>query len=343
MVKKTEDSSMEKIMSGSDLTKKLTSAFGSKNVVQLVDDTDVRGIPTGIIALDKSTGVPGGGLPIGKITEIYGDFATGKSYIAYRALVETQRIGGIAVLLDTEYAYNPVRGAEMGMDNTNLVILTPSTQEEAYDQIDQMIDIVRSSSKKQLLTIVWDSISSLPSAYEVENEYGKSNMGTNARVNSSALKEIIGKIAKNEVCLIFLNQIRKKLGVMFGQDWDTTGGSAIKFYSRLRIHAKISKQLKEGDEKNPTIIGVGGHVEITKNLWAPPFRKVYLELLFDSGISKFSGMFEYLQKSGKLLPAVSKEGNERKGYYTLDGYEETFTEKTFDAFLDSHPEITDKV
>ena len=331
----------EKTLKGSDLIKKLSSQYGAENVGQIDSDLTVKGMPTGILSLDKTIGTVGGGIPLGKLTEIYGDFATGKSLIGYMCLAQCQQQGGRAVLIDTEYAFNPDRAMEIGLDPSPeaLTYLTPETQEEAYEMMCSVIDIIREGSADQPIVVLWDSVASLESKYENEHEIGKANMGSNARVNSGALKRVIGKLSKNNVSLIFINQIRSKLGVMFGQDWDTTGGKAIKFYARLRMHARMSKKIFSPEDKDKTLpIGIEGDVEVTKNCCGAPFRRVHLELMFDGGINPNSGLWDFLKNSKLFVPAKTQAGEDKAGFFTIPGIDGSFSENTWNAFFEKNKE-----
>jgi len=336
--KKTEG--LQQGFSGTDLTKKLLKDFGEDQV--LSGDLSVKGMPFGVVSLDKQIGTLGGGIPIGRITEIYGDFATGKSLLGLMAIASTQAKGGIGVLIDTEQAFNPDRAAELGVDTEQITVLTPSSQEQCYEMILAIVEMAKAENGERLVTIVWDSVSALASEYEIEKGVGAANMASNARVNSAALKQITGPLAKYKVTLILINQIRSKIGVMFGQDWDTTGGKSIKYYASLRMHCKMTRQIKEGD-KDSDVIGMSGVVEITKNRFSAPFRKVSLELFFEGGIKKFSGLFDYLVNTKQLKPGLTKEGTPKSGFYSLEGVKETFSENTFEGVIQNYPEVLARI
>ena len=345
VVKKTEEKAEIKkgSFSAADLTKKLLKTFGEDQVVH--GPLSVKGMPFGVISLDKQIGTVGGGFPIGRMTEIYGDFATGKSLLGLMAIASTQAQGGIGVLIDAERAYNPDRAAELGVNTgpDGLIPLLPESQEECYKMIIDIVEFAKADPEKKPVTIVWDSVSALASEYEIEKEMGSANMASNARVNSGCIKQIVGPLAANNVSLIFINQIRKKIGVMFGKDWATSGGEAIGYYAGLRLHAKISKKIFEAGNEKGDPIGVSGVVEIAKNRFGPPFRKVSLELFYDGGIPRLSGLFDYLVNSKQLKPGLTKDGSPRAGYYSLEGVDETFTENTFYNIIENYPDVIKRI
>lgn len=326
-----------------DLISKMTKEFGEENVANPDDDLNVKGLPTGVIVLDKEIGTIGGGLPIGKITECFGDYATGKTLMGMMAIAEAQRRGGLGVLLDVERAYNPSRSAELGVDAEKLIVLYPESQEMAYNQILSIMDEVRNSGFDKEIVIVWDSLAASASEQELGKEIGESTIASNARINSSAMKKVAAAVHKSNTVLIILNQIRTNVGVMFGPDVVTSGGKAVRFYSSLRIHAKISKKIKSETHKD-VVDGMSGDFEIVKNRFSQPFVKCPFVIYFDGrGVDRHAGVFEYLDKHKHLTLAKTATGGDRKGYYTLKGYEEIFTQNNFSNFLISNPSIIEKI
>jgi len=327
-----------------NLISKMASEFGDEFVADPDEDKSIQGLPTGMLILDKEIGTEGeGGLPIGKVVEIFGDYATGKTLLGMMAIAEAQRRGGIGILLDVERAYNPIRCAELGVDNESLVVLYPESQEMAYQQIIAIMEEIRGSGFDKEIVMVWDSLAASASNQELDKEIGENTVAANARVNSSAMKKVANAVHKGKAILIIINQIRTNVGVMFGPDAVTAGGKAVRFYSSLRMHAKIDKKIKSEDNKDD-IIGMSGYFEIIKNRFSQPFVKCPFVMYFDArGIDKLAGVFDYLLRHKKLNLAKTAEGKDRKGYYILDGYTDTFTENTFNAFLEEHPDVIEKL
>lgn len=264
-------------------------------------------IKTGSISLDKALG---GGFPLGKIIELFGVESGGKSCVAESAAGECQKAGGIAIYIDTECAIIPNRAEQLGIEWDDLIFSQPSTIESVFEFIEFIINKVREHDSKRPVLIVWDSVAATPPKAELEGDYDQQSVGLAARSISKGFRKI-NKIIKNqEVCLVLINQIREKVGVMFGNPETTPGGRAIKFYSSIRL--RISRKGIIQETKKDPALGIMAHVDCVKNKVAPPFRTADFNIMFDNnGIDKYEDLLTYGKSIGLF--------GESKGWYTLRG------------------------
>ncbi|MEN9943289.1 MAG: hypothetical protein RLZZ91_1290 [Bacteroidota bacterium] len=304
---------------------KLEKTYG-KGAVMKLGDTAVEAmefIPSGSLGLDLALGI--GGFPKGRIVEIYGPESSGKTTLAIHAIAECQKMGGIAAIIDAEHAFDKFYAEALGVDTENLLISQPDNGEQGLEIADNLI---RSGA---IDLIVIDSVAALTPRSEIEGEMGDSNVGVQARLMSKALRKLTGTISKTGCCCIFINQLREKIGVMFGNPETTTGGNALKFYASIRIDIRRSTQLKDGEN----VIGNHTKVKVVKNKVAPPFRTAEFDIIYGQGISRVGELIDM----GVDLAIVKKAGS-------WFSYGETKLGQGRDAvkqLLDDNPELMEEI
>ena len=273
--------------------KQIESQFGKGTIMKLGtrETIEVPSIPTGSFGLDNALGI--GGLPKGRVVEIYGPESYGKTTLTLQIIAECQKAGGSAAFIDAEHALDPEYAKALGVDIDELLLSQPDTGEQALEVTDML---VKSGS---LDVIVVDSVAALVPRAELEGDMGDSHVGLQARLMSQALRKITGSIQKSNTLVIFINQIRMKIGVMFGSPETTTGGNALKFYSSVRLDIRRIGAIKDGDE----VVGNETRVKVVKNKMAPPFKVVEFQILYGKGINKNAEIIEFAVKKGIIEKA----------------------------------------
>lgn len=293
--KDRKEVSKEKLKALQATLDKIEKDFGKGSIMKMGDKAvaEVSAISSGSLSLDIALGV--GGYPRGRVVEIYGPESSGKTTLAIHAIAEAQKQGGIAAIIDAEHAFDRTYAEKLGVDVETLLISQPDNGEQALEIADNLI---RSGA---IDIIVIDSVAALTPKAEIEGEMGDSKMGLQARLMSQALRKLTGTISKTNTCCIFINQLRDKIGVMFGNPETTTGGNALKFYASVRVDIRRLNQLKDGDESTGNRV----RVKIVKNKLAPPFKKAEFDIMFGEGISKSGEIIDLATE----LNVVKKSGS----------------------------------
>jgi len=296
-------------------------AFGKGSIMRLGENktVEIEAIPSGSLGLDIALGI--GGLPRGRIVEIYGPESSGKTTLALHIVAEAQKLGGTCGFIDAEHALDPVYAKKLGVDTDNLLIAQPDTGEQGLEITDTL---VRSGA---LDIVVIDSVAALTPKAELEGEMGDSLPGLQARLMSQALRKLTGSISKSNTMVIFINQIRHKIGVMFGSPETTTGGNALKFYASVRLDIRRIGQIKDRDE----VIGNQTRVKVVKNKVAPPFRQVEFDIMYGEGVSKLGEIIDLGVKAG----IVEKSGS----WYSYDSQRVGQGRENAKGFLRQNPEM----
>ncbi|MBW4753718.1 recombinase RecA [Prevotella melaninogenica] len=304
---------------------KIEKDFGKGSIMRMGDEQieQVEVIPTGSVALDTALGV--GGYPRGRIIEIYGPESSGKTTLAIHAIAEAQKQGGIAAFIDAEHAFDRFYAEKLGVDVDNLWISQPDNGEQALEIADQLI---RSSA---IDILVIDSVAALTPKKEIEGDMGDSAVGLQARLMSQALRKLTSTIAKTNTCCIFINQLREKIGMMFGNPETTTGGNALKFYSSVRLDIRRVTSIKDGDQ----VIGNQVRVKIVKNKVAPPFRKAEFEITFGEGISKIGEIVDL----GVQYGIIQKSGS----WFSYNGTKLAQGRDATKAMIKDNPELAEEL
>jgi len=300
-------------------------AFGKGSAMRLgaKEAMQVEAISTGSLGLDIALGI--GGLPRGRIVEIYGPESSGKTTLALHAIAEAQKGGGTAAFVDAEHALDPVYAKKLGVDIDNLIVSQPDTGEQALEIVDTL---VRSNA---IDVLVVDSVAALVPRAEIEGEMGDSHVGLQARLMSQALRKLTGSISRSRCMVIFINQVRMKIGVMYGNPETTTGGNALKFYASVRLDIRRTGQIKDRDD----IVGNATRVKVVKNNVAPPFKQVEFDIMYGEGISKIGEILDLGVKAG----IVEKSG----AWFSYDSIRIGQGRENSKNYLREHPEIRDRI
>jgi recombination protein RecA len=301
-------------------------AFGKGSIMRMgqrAGDEQIEVIPSGSLGLDLALGI--GGLPRGRIVEIYGPESSGKTTLALHAIAEAQKRGGTCAFIDAEHALDPIYARKLGVDVDNLLISQPDAGEQALEIADTL---VRSGA---IDVLVIDSVAALVPRAELEGEMGDSHMGLHARLMSQALRKITGSVSRSDTMLVFINQIRMKIGVMFGNPETTTGGNALKFYASVRLEIRRIGQIKDRDE----VVGNQTRVKVVKNKLAPPFRQVEFDIMYGEGISKVGELIDL----GVKANVVEKSG----AWFSYDSQRIGQGRENAKQFLRDHKEMAEAI
>lgn len=326
MAKETESNPQnDKLKALQAAMSKIEKDFGKGAIMRMGDKQieDVEVIPTGSIALNVALGI--GGYPRGRIIEIYGPESSGKTTLALHAIAEVQKKGGIAAFIDAEHAFDSTYAAKLGVDVDNLWVSQPDNGEQAL----QIVDELTRSSAVDILVI--DSVAALTPKKEIEGDMGENVVGLQARLMSQALRKLTSTVSKTNTCCIFLNQLREKIGVSFGNPETTTGGNALKFYSSVRLDIRKGSSVKDGD----TILGYITKVKVAKNKLAPPFRRAEFEMTFGEGISKTGELVDL----GVEYDIIKKSGS----WYSYNGSKLAQGRDATKMLLHDNPELCEEL
>ncbi len=300
-------------------------AFGKGSAMRLGsrEALEIEAISTGSLGLDIALGI--GGLPRGRVVEIYGPESSGKTTLALHVIAEAQKAGGTAAFVDAEHALDPIYAKKLGVDTDNLIVSQPDTGEQALEIVDTL---VRSNA---IDVLVVDSVAALVPRAEIEGEMGDSHVGLQARLMSQALRKLTGSISRSRCLVIFINQVRMKIGVMYGNPETTTGGNALKFYASVRLDIRRTGQIKDREE----IIGNATRVKVVKNKVAPPFRQVEFDIMYGSGISKVGEILDLGVKAG----LVEKSG----AWFSHDSIRIGQGRENAKTYLQEHPDVAGRI
>ena len=304
---------------------KIDKQFGKGAIMKLGDDKieDVAVIPTGSVTLNIALGV--GGYPRGRVIEIYGPESSGKTTLAIHAMAEVQKQGGIAAIIDAEHAFDRFYAEKLGVDTDSLLIAQPDSGEQALEIADELI---RSAAVD---LVVIDSVAALTPKAEIDGDMGDNRVGLQARLMSQALRKLTATISKTQTTCIFINQLREKIGIMFGNPETTTGGNALKFYASVRLDIRRVSQIKDGEE----ILGNQVRVKVVKNKVAPPFKKAEFDLMFNEGISKVGELVDLGTEYGIL----TKSGS----FYSYEGNKLAQGRDAVKNVLRDNPDLADEI
>ena len=320
-------------MAGIDKLKALDTAlsqiekqFGKGSIMRLGEASakmSVETIPTGALALDIALGV--GGVPRGRVIEIYGPESSGKTTVALHIAAEAQKLGGVAAFIDAEHALDPLYARALGLNIDDLLISQPDTGEQALEICEAL---VRSGAVD---IVIVDSVAALVPRAEIEGEMGDAHVGLHARLMSQAMRKLTGAISKSRTCVVFINQIREKVGVMFGNPETTTGGRALKFYATIRLDVRRQETLKQGQE----MIGNRTRVKVVKNKVAPPFKQAEFDIIYGQGISREGSIIDV----GSDMEIINKSG----AWYSYQGERMGQGKENVKEYLRLHPEVANEI
>lgn len=306
--------------------KQIEKDFGKGSIMRLGDDSarmDIKAVSTGILPLDIALGI--GGLPRGRITEIYGPEAGGKTTVTLHMIAEVQRQGGTAAFIDAEHALDPMYAKKIGVDVDNLLLAQPDTGEQALDIAETLI---RSAAVD---IVVIDSVAALVPKSEIDGEMGDANVGLHARMMSKAMRKLTAIIGKTDTIAVFINQIREKVGILYGNPETTTGGRALKFYSTIRLEVRKGEPIKQGTE----IIGNRVKIKVAKNKVAPPFRTAEFDLIYGEGYSHFGSILDM----AVYFDIITRSG----AHFSYNGEKLGQGKDNAKKYLREHPEVTDEI